>query len=207
CTWLSTLVVIVSAGPVHEAGTKLWAARWKMASGRTSSSRRRTPAWSRRSVSTSRTWSATASMFSRGLRHRMVPTTSTSPRSRQYSARWLPAIPVIPVIRTRMPPFQHRAWPNLGTGRDVSGHLPHQHRAVVGQHGQTQPAEVGEGGRPAIVAVVDDVADPGPAQVEDVEGRNELRITLLQRDDLGVDRVFLHPLPAPAPGEGDHGAG
>lgn len=38
------LVVMVSAGDAQEVGTKLWAARWKMTSGRTASRVRRTPA-------------------------------------------------------------------------------------------------------------------------------------------------------------------
>ena len=53
-------------------------------------------------------------MFSRGLRQRTVPTTSTSPRSRQYSARWLPAMPVMPVISTRIrsaPVWSIRVFP------------------------------------------------------------------------------------------------
>src|SRR5215831_15309938 len=48
------------------------------------------------------TRSRNGSMCSILLRHRTDPNTS-APRSRAYSARWLPTKPVIPVIRTRIP--------------------------------------------------------------------------------------------------------
>src|SRR5688572_5521673 len=126
-----------------------------MASGRTCSSNRRTPAWSRRSASTRRTRSTMPVMVSRGLRHRTVPTTSTAARERQYSARWLPAMPVMPVISTRMVPFQHTALPEPltqvselyrprpiswevlrmdGDGGDVDGESPRSPRPVADSH-------------------------------------------------------------------------
>src|SRR5438445_5047330 len=57
------------------------------------------------------------SRFSIRERHRYVPNTATSGCSaRMYSARWLPANPVIPVMRTRIPA-------NISKGRAV-GRLP-----------------------------------------------------------------------------------
>src|SRR5262245_12889386 len=53
---------------------------------------------SRRSDSISITRSRNDSICSIRLRHRIAPNTS-APRSRAYSARWLPTNPVMPVIK------------------------------------------------------------------------------------------------------------
>src|SRR5919199_1317971 len=122
------LLVRVAAGAVQLVGTKLWAARWKILSGCTARMTPRTalPSWSSQSITV--TWprltnrrrlgwsvirwpsSSTFSLprlrrscrLSSLLRQRKVPKTSTSGWwSARYSARKLPAIPVMPVIRTR----------------------------------------------------------------------------------------------------------
>src|SRR5919202_2093154 len=122
------LLVNVAAGAVQLGGTKLWAARGKILSGCTARVTPRTalPSWSSQSITV--TWprltnrrrlgwsvmrwpsSSTFSLprlrrscrLSSLLRQRKVPKTSTSGWwSARYSARKLPAIPVMPVIRTR----------------------------------------------------------------------------------------------------------
>ena len=70
-------VIRDSVGAVHEVGTKLCAARWKIQSGRTSSSTSRTEEASLRSHSTIRTLSRKCSTFSVRLLQRWMPTTST----------------------------------------------------------------------------------------------------------------------------------
>jgi hypothetical protein len=76
-------VVSDSVGAVHEVGTKLCAARWKIRSGFTPSTTSRTDEASRRSHSTIRTLSRKCSTFSVRLRHRWIPVTSTPGRVRR----------------------------------------------------------------------------------------------------------------------------
>src|SRR4030042_3916701 len=99
------LMAKVSAGHFQEAGTQLGAARWTMRSGLIWARHPWSETMSLRSASQSSILSRMGRIFSIRLRQRTIPKTSTPGcRARMYSARWLPAKPGIPVIRTLIRP-------------------------------------------------------------------------------------------------------
>src|SRR5262245_36555529 len=152
-----TLVCRVSAGARKLAETYDWAARWKIQSGRTVSSTRTSECRSRSSASWScirpsrpRTWSS-------GLRQRTSPCTSTPYWERSAkSARWLPTMPVMPVIRMRMIPPCRSSERSLEPLVDVRhGRIRGQRDAMVGATDREPRERVRESPQVRVVAILE----------------------------------------------------
>src|SRR3954453_1137670 len=99
----STLMRASWAGSLTDLRTSIWAARWKIASGRASATMVRTASASRMSASISRApFASASSRFSRRPVDRSSITVTSSPRSTSASTTFEPMKPAPPVTTARM---------------------------------------------------------------------------------------------------------